>query len=341
MTRRILHIAILLSAASAALTGCLRRDAGNADGEEEWVPSDSIVEASRLDTVAPPEPEKPKVIEFDDSNEMIDFMRDSGDWDRYSQGILPKMTVDAPEYAQKLLNNTHDGFVVVDKQRMKVILFDRFGVALRTYGMCCARNYGTKHKRADSRTPEGFFEVEGKYDSTDWLFTDDDGRTSQKKGQFGPRFIRIKTPVSSQIGIHGTCAPWSIGGRSSHGCIRITNENILELVDLVETGMPVIVTPGLRDIAVNEREGYYIPSISTVPGGERAGSGRKERVDSTSEDDSLHVPEHDTLHSSEPEKTESTLRPDSSPRHPETPAREPESPAREPESPDTVVGSLF
>lgn len=341
MTRRVIHIAILLSAASVALTGCLRRDAENADGEAEWVPADSIVEASRLDTVAPPEPEEPKVIQFSDSNEMIDFMRDSGDWDRYSQGILPKMTVDAPEYAQKLLNNTHDGFVVVDKQRMKVILFDRYGVAIKTYGMCCARNYGTKHKRADSRTPEGFFEVEGKYDSTEWLFTDDNGRTSKKKGQFGPRFIRIKTPVSSQIGIHGTCAPWSIGGRSSHGCIRITNENILELVDLVETGMPVIITPGRRDIAVNEREGYYIPSISTVPGEENPASPRKETPESLSEDDSLYGPEYDTTHSAEQEKSEPAHNPDSSSRHSVYPAKDPEPPAREPESPDTVVGSLF
>ena len=68
--------------------------------------------------------------------------------------------------------------------------------------MACAKNYGTKHKKADSRTPEGFFEVEGIYNSTDWLYTDDDGVTSKKKGQFGPRFIRLKIPVTSQIGIH-------------------------------------------------------------------------------------------------------------------------------------------
>ena len=45
--------------------------------------------------------------------------------------------------------------------------------------MC--ENFGTKHEKGDSRTPEGLFSVEGIYDSTDWLFTDDDGVTSKKK----------------------------------------------------------------------------------------------------------------------------------------------------------------
>ena len=40
---------------------------------------------------------------------------------------------------------------------------------------------------------------------------------SKKKGQFGPRFIRLKIPGTTQIGIHGTCAPWSIGHRVRHG----------------------------------------------------------------------------------------------------------------------------
>ena len=100
--------------------------------------------------------------------------------------------------------------------------------------------------------------------SEDWLFTDDDGYTSPKKGQFGPKFIRIRIPVTSQIGIHGTSAPWSIGGRSSHGCIRIKNENILELAELVEPGMPVIIVPGKKDMKVNLEEGsetIWIPSV--------------------------------------------------------------------------------
>lgn len=94
------------------------------------------------------------------------------------------------------------------------------------------------------------------------MFTDDNGVTSKVKGQFGPRFIRLKIPTTSQIGIHGTCAPWSIGNRCSHGCIRITNENILELVEFVEVGMPIIVNPGRKDILVNMRDSIDVKWIT-------------------------------------------------------------------------------
>jgi hypothetical protein len=166
-------------------------------------------------------------------------------------------------YTNKLLNSTYSRFLVVDKGKMKVQVYDCYGRKEIEYGIACAKNFGTKHKKGDSRTPEGFFSVEGIYDSTDWLFTDDNGVTSPKRGQFGPRFIRLRIPTTSQIGIHGTCAPWSIGSRASHGCIRVTNENIFKLVEIVEVGMPVIVNPGSRDMRVNLEEGYDVPYITT------------------------------------------------------------------------------
>jgi lipoprotein-anchoring transpeptidase ErfK/SrfK len=41
--------------------------------------------------------------------------------------------------------------------------------------------------------------------------------------------------------IHGTIEPWSIGLNVSSGCIRMLNENVTELYDLVEVGTKVIV----------------------------------------------------------------------------------------------------
>lgn len=202
-------------------------------------------------------------INFANADEAKKYMEASENAENYSRGILPRMTADCLKYAEKLINSEFDAFIIVDKGTMKVNYYNRYGEILHSYGMACAKNYGTKHKKADSRTPEGFFSVEGVYDSTDWLFTDDEGVTSEKKGQFGPRFIRLAIPTTSQIGIHGTCAPWSIGNRTSHGCIRITNENIMELKDLVVKGMPVIVVPGKKDMIVNKEEGYDIPWVAS------------------------------------------------------------------------------
>jgi len=40
-------------------------------------------------------------------------------------------------------------------------------------------------------------------------------------------------------GIHGTPSPGQIGHTESHGCIRLTNWDALELAGLVEKGTPV------------------------------------------------------------------------------------------------------
>lgn len=223
------------------------------------------------------EPES-EPTKFHGSNEIISYIENLKDADAYKDGVIYSMAINAPEYAEKILNSRYDKFLVVDKARLMVILYDKYGHVIRQYDCACAKNYGTKHKKADSRTPEGYFSVEGIYNSTDWLFTDDDGVTSKKKGQFGPRFIRLRIPNTSQIGIHGTCAPWSMGHRVSHGCIRILNENILELVDLVEPGMPVIVLPGKRDRAVNRSEGYNIAYFPTDEKYAMSDAEKKEKV---------------------------------------------------------------
>ena len=230
--------------------------------------ADSIVDTTTYDTAMPVDTIPADTIppapgRFATSQEALDYMQNSPYREKYEAGILPRMARENLPYTNKLLNSTYSRFLVVDKGKMKVQVYDCYGRKEIEYGIACAKNFGTKHEKGDSRTPEGFFSVEGIYDSTDWLFTDDNGVTSPKKGQFGPRFIRLRIPTTSQIGIHGTCAPWSIGSRASHGCIRVTNENILKLVEIVEVGMPVIVNPGSRDMRVNLEEGYDVPYITT------------------------------------------------------------------------------
>ena len=243
-----------------SLTACGPSDkAGTADSIVDTTTYDTAmpVDTIPVDTI-PPAPGR-----FATSQEALDYMQNSPYREKYEAGILPRMARENLPYTNKLLNSTYSRFLVVDKGKMKVQVYDCYGRKEIEYGIACAKNFGTKHEKGDSRTPEGFFSVEGIYDSTDWLFTDDNGVTSPKKGQFGPRFIRLRIPTTSQIGIHGTCAPWSIGSRASHGCIRVTNENILKLVEIVEVGMPVIVNPGSRDMRVNLEEGYDVPYITT------------------------------------------------------------------------------
>lgn len=256
---------------SSLLIGCGGGNSGQSDSDSAKLPTvmpDTFAVDSATD----------KLVESKDSvvkkpthirskEEIRQFIADSPHKADYEAGIIPTIAEYVPEYASKLLDNTTNGFIIVDKNTMKLYRYDKYGRELENVGIACSRNYGTKHTKGDNRTPEGFFTIEGIYDSTDWLYTNDAGYTSPARGQFGPRYMRLRTPVTSQVGIHGTAAPGSIGGRRSHGCIRMTNENILRIHKLCTSGMPVIVSPGPRDMAVNQKEGYNVPAVPVVKGG--------------------------------------------------------------------------
>ncbi|WP_047152021.1 L,D-transpeptidase [Aneurinibacillus tyrosinisolvens] len=57
-------------------------------------------------------------------------------------------------------------------------------------------------------------------------------------GPFGVMWMGLSRP---HYGIHGTNAPWSIGQRVSKGCIRMYNEDVLDLANTVPIGTPVTI----------------------------------------------------------------------------------------------------
>lgn len=57
---------------------------------------------------------------------------------------------------------------------------------------------------------------------------------------FGTRWIGLNVPWGT-FGIHGTNRPYSIGTDASHGCIRMLNQHVEELYELVEIGTRVTI----------------------------------------------------------------------------------------------------
>lgn len=267
-------IAVAACAALSCFTACSGSGTTEADHSADSTAIDSLSNAAdpnidastAIGDTLPGEPSELGIParRFANRDEALRFMKNSGHWDEYATGIiLPMLDGETFEYADRLLNNGYKYFIVVDKQSMSVALFDRFGNLVHAYPMACARNYGTKRKRSDCRTPEGFFYAQGVYDSTDWLYTDDNGYTSPTRGVYGPRFIRICADVTATCGIHGTGSPGSIGRRVSHGCVRVNNASILDLVKYAKAGMPIIINPSDRDMAVNRSEGNHVIQINT------------------------------------------------------------------------------
>jgi lipoprotein-anchoring transpeptidase ErfK/SrfK len=62
-----------------------------------------------------------------------------------------------------------------------------------------------------------------------------------KGGPANPLGARALYLGSTLYRIHGTNAPWTIGQAVSSGCIRMRNEDVIELYERVPVGATVIV----------------------------------------------------------------------------------------------------
>ncbi|MFT4415789.1 L,D-transpeptidase family protein [Fredinandcohnia humi] len=89
----------------------------------------------------------------------------------------------------------------------------------------------------DSPTPIGTFEITKK--SKSW------------GGGFGSRWLGLNVPWGD-YGIHGTNKPWLVGKNVSHGCIRMRNEDVEELFELVSEGTVVHIYGPLTGIGKGE-----------------------------------------------------------------------------------------
>jgi lipoprotein-anchoring transpeptidase ErfK/SrfK len=72
------------------------------------------------------------------------------------------------------------------------------------------------------------------------------------------------------IGIHGTNRPDAIGDSVSHGCVRLTNETLLEISRTLPLGTPVEIVRSLADLPSKRRvmaEPEVNPAAPTAPGG--------------------------------------------------------------------------
>ncbi|WP_018756631.1 L,D-transpeptidase [Paenibacillus terrigena] len=77
-----------------------------------------------------------------------------------------------------------------------------------------------------TQTPSGEFEIINK--------------VPNPGGPFGAFWMGLSKP---HYGIHGTNNPSSIGHEVSHGCIRMYNEDVLQLASMVPIGTPVTIRP--------------------------------------------------------------------------------------------------
>jgi lipoprotein-anchoring transpeptidase ErfK/SrfK len=84
------------------------------------------------------------------------------------------------------------------------------------------KSYPIAVGKESTPTPKGIFKIKNK--------------SKNPGGPYGARWMGLSIP---HYGIHGTNDPNSIGKDVSKGCIRLHNEDIIELYDLVPIGTEV------------------------------------------------------------------------------------------------------
>lgn len=149
------------------------------------------------------------------------------------------------EYSKYLKDANGKSFILISKDDLTLKLIDKDGSLIKQYGIACSKYYGNKEKRGDNKTPEGTFHINQLLNAKGLSHDFKDGKGSIPNA-YGPWFLRLDVPGFNDIGIHGTHLPESIGSRATEGCIRLKNDDIVDLKGRVSLGTTVIILPDSR-----------------------------------------------------------------------------------------------
>ena len=131
--------------------------------------------------------------------------------------------------------------VVVDKSDSSVNALDAQGQLIASY----PATMGSEH----DPLPIGNWKINGVSKDPTFNYNPDlfwDAKASHDKAKLAPGpnnpVGRVWIDLSKEhYGIHGTPVPSTIGKTESHGCIRLTNWDVMELAEMVAPGVPAIL----------------------------------------------------------------------------------------------------
>lgn len=131
-------------------------------------------------------------------------------------------------YGTKLKVVTAPFSIKVSLSKNKLYLLQS-GEVLKTYSVATGQNQST---------PVGTFTIENKLINPTWYRTGAVVPPGSPENILGTRWLGFSAP---SFGIHGTTKPESIGTSASAGCVRMLNEDVEELYDIVPVKTTVTI----------------------------------------------------------------------------------------------------
>jgi L,D-transpeptidase ErfK/SrfK len=100
-------------------------------------------------------------------------------------------------------------------------------------------------------TPTGRFQINEMVENPDFLAFDFNNPKGKDRGRIAPgannplglRWIGFAFAHGWQVGFHGTQKTEVLGQAVSHGCVRMSNPDVVAMFSKVKLGTPVIVEP--------------------------------------------------------------------------------------------------
>ena len=135
-----------------------------------------------------------------------------------------------------VLRRRYPSFITIDRAAFKLRLFSHLRFV---------RSYPIAVGQLGLQTPAGLYHIQNKVVNPSWLvpFSSWTGSLAGHvipPGADDPLKARW-LGIFNGAGIHGTDETWSIGHAVSHGCVRMTIPDVIDLYDRVKVGTPVYI----------------------------------------------------------------------------------------------------
>ncbi|MBD3264032.1 MAG: L,D-transpeptidase family protein [Candidatus Omnitrophica bacterium] len=138
------------------------------------------------------------------------------------------LTSDIIRPGQELKINNCKFSIVVDKSQ-NILFLKRGDELFKTYRVSTGKN---------NNTPTGTFKIINKLENPTWYKTGAVIPPGSPENILGSRWMGFDT---SGYGIHGTTEPQDLGKQITLGCIRMRNDEVEELYDIVPVGTEVTI----------------------------------------------------------------------------------------------------
>jgi lipoprotein-anchoring transpeptidase ErfK/SrfK len=148
-----------------------------------------------------------------------------------------RQTVRPKVRTRDLKTSRYATVVTIDQSSFRLRLFKRLKFV---------KSYGVAVGQPAYPTPNGLFSVANKAVNPTWTAPDSPWagayRNESVPGGSAENPLKARwMGIVNGVGIHGTGAPGSIGSRASHGCIRMTVPDVIDLYPRVPVGTPVLI----------------------------------------------------------------------------------------------------